>query len=204
MRSILALLVIGACVATPCGFAAERFTSERPTPLKRLPHKEDDGNGVRFAGSVKLSGQFFIVWKLESATPVYRQITFYPDPASVALLPHPADEKPVSELDFTNRGQAGAMLRDLVTSEKPLPRGEVGAAGAGVDGTAAPGGVAGVGVGCGCCACTTALPRRTATVRARMAGLIASAGDGSGARSAARAPSASPRARWKLRSRSDR
>jgi hypothetical protein len=130
MRSILALLVIGACVATPCAFAAERFTSDKPTPLKRLKPAKEDGNGVRFAGSVQLSGQFFIVWKLESKTPVYRQITFYPDPASAALLPHPVDEKAVSELDFTNREQAGAMLRDLVTTEKPLPRGEVGGAGA--------------------------------------------------------------------------
>ena len=32
------------------------------------------------------------------------------------------------------------------------PRGAIGDDGPGVDGTAAPGGVAGVGVGCGCCA----------------------------------------------------
>jgi hypothetical protein len=130
MRSIPALLVIGACVATPCGFAAERFTSDKPTPLTRLKPGKEDGNGARFAGSVQLSGQFFMVWKLEGKTPVYRQITFYPDPASAALLPHPVDEKAVGELDFTNREQAGAMLRDLAMSEKPLPRGEVGAAGA--------------------------------------------------------------------------
>jgi hypothetical protein len=129
MKSVLALLVVGACVATPCSFAAERFTSDKPTPLKQLSHRKDDGNGVRFGGSVQLTGQFFMVWK-QATNPEYRQITFYPDAGSAALLPHPADEKPVTELDFTNREQAAAMLRDLVTVEKPASRGEVGATGA--------------------------------------------------------------------------
>jgi hypothetical protein len=129
MRSILALLVIGACVATPCGFAAERFTSEKPTPLKRLPHKQEDGNGVRFAGSVKLSGQFLMV-RRQGDKPEYRQITFYPDTASAALLPHPADEKPVTELELTNREQAAAMLRVLITIEKGVPGRESASAGA--------------------------------------------------------------------------
>ena len=128
MRSTLALLLI-ACVATPCCFAAERFTSDKPTPLKRLPHKGDDGNGVRFAGSVTLSGQFLIVVKTAKSSDD-GEITFYPDPGSAALLPHPVDEKPVTELDFTNRTQAAAMLRELVTLEKPLPRGETASAGA--------------------------------------------------------------------------
>jgi len=128
MRSILALLLI-AVVATPCCFAAERFTSAKSTPLKRLPHREDDGNGVRFAGSVKLSGQFLIVVKTAKPSD-YGQITFYPDAASAALLPHPTDEQPVTEIDFTNRAQAAAMLRELVTAEKPLPRGEAGSTGA--------------------------------------------------------------------------
>ncbi len=130
MRSIIALLVTATCIAAPCASAAERFTSEKPTPLKRLKPGKDDGNAVRFGGSVQLAGQFFMVWKRESDKPVYRQVTFYPDAGSSALLPHPADEKPVSELDFTNREQAAAMLRDLVTDERPLPRGETGSAGA--------------------------------------------------------------------------
>jgi len=128
MKSILALLVIGACVATPCSFAAERFKSDKPTPLERLPYKQEDGNGVRFGGSVQLSGQFLIVAKT-AKKPEYWQITFYPDAGSAALLPHPADEKPVAELDFTNREQAAAMLHDLVTLEKQLPRGETASAG---------------------------------------------------------------------------
>jgi hypothetical protein len=129
MKSVLTLLVIGACVATPCSFAAERFTSDKPTPLKQLPHRNDDGNGVRFGGSVQLTGQFFMVWK-KAEKPEYRQITFYPDAGSAALLPHPADEKPVTELDFTNREHAAALLRELVTVEKPVSREEIGSAGA--------------------------------------------------------------------------
>ncbi|HTO84292.1 MAG TPA: hypothetical protein VMQ73_18855, partial [Methylomirabilota bacterium] len=130
MRSIVAWLVIGACVAAPCGFAAERFTSDKPTPLKRLKPGKDDGNAVRFSGSVQLAGQFLMVWKRENGGTVYRQMTFYPDPGSAALLPHPADEKPAAELELANRDQAGAMLRDLVTLETPLRRGETSAAGA--------------------------------------------------------------------------
>ena len=128
--SIAALLVIGACIATSCGVAAERFTSAKPTPLKRLKPGRDDGNLVRFAGSVQLAGQFLMVWKRENGRPAYRQITFYPDPGSAALLPHPADEMPVVELEFANRERAGALLRDLVTVEKPLPRDETASAGA--------------------------------------------------------------------------
>jgi hypothetical protein len=124
------LLVAGASLAVSCGFAAERFTSDKPTPLKRLKPGKDDGNAVRFSGSVQLAGQFLLVWKQENGRTVYRQLTFYPDPGSASLLPHPADEKPVIELHLTNREQAGAMLRELVTLEKPLPRGETSSAGA--------------------------------------------------------------------------
>ncbi len=132
MRSLVGsvlILLVCASLATPTGLAAERFTSDRPTPLQRLKPRTDDGNAVRFSGTVQLTGQFFMVWK-QDAKPVYRQLTFYPDPASAALLPHPSDEKPVAELDLTNREQAAAMLRDLVTSAKPLARGETGSAGA--------------------------------------------------------------------------
>ena len=130
MKSILSWLVIGACMAMPCALAAERFTSAKPTPLQRLKPSKDDGNGARFGGSVRLSGQFFMVWERKNEKPVYWQITFYPDAGSAALLPHPVGEKAVSELDFTNREQAGAMLRDLVTVEKALTRERTGSAGA--------------------------------------------------------------------------
>ena len=115
MKSILALLIVSACVAMPCGFAAERFTSDKPTPLKRLEPGKEDGNAVRFGGSVQLSGQFLVVWERRNDKPLYRQITFFPDAGSAALLPHPVGDKAVAELLFTNREKAGAMLRDLAT-----------------------------------------------------------------------------------------
>ncbi len=130
VRPIVAWLVMAGCIATPCGLAAERFTSAKATPLRRLKPGKDDGDAVRFGGSVQLAGQFFMVWKREGDKPVYRQVTFYPDAGSAARLPHPADEPPVTEVEFTNRDQAAAMLRELVTDEKPLPRGETGSAGA--------------------------------------------------------------------------
>jgi hypothetical protein len=130
MKALLAILLVGACIAMPCVFAAERFTSDKPTPLTRLKPSKDDGNGARFGGSVQLSGQFFIVREKKNDRPLYWQVTFFPDAGSAALLPHPVGEKAVTELDFTNREQAAAMLRDLVTLETALARHQTGSAGA--------------------------------------------------------------------------
>jgi len=130
MKTLLAILLVGACTAMPCAFAAERFTSDKPTPLARLKPGKDDGNGARFGGSVQLSGQFFIVREQKNDRPLYRQVTFFPDAGSAALLPHPVGEKAVTELEFTNREQAVAMLRDLVTIEQALAREQFGSAGA--------------------------------------------------------------------------
>ena len=114
MKSFIALLVIGACIAAPCALAAERFTSDKPTPLKQLKPGKDDGTTVRFAGSVQLTGQFAMVWELKNDKPIYRRITFFPDAGSAALLPHPAGDKAVVEVLLTNPERAGAMLRDLI------------------------------------------------------------------------------------------
>ena len=130
MRSIIALLLIGAFVAIPGALAAERFTSDKPTPLKRLKPGKDDGNLVRFAGSVQLTGQFAMVWELRNDKPVYRRITFFPDAGSAALLPRPAGDKPVAEVLLTNPDTAGPLLRDLATAEKHLPREQIASDGA--------------------------------------------------------------------------
>jgi hypothetical protein len=129
MKSFIALLVIGACIAAPCALAAERFTSDRPTPLKRLK-PGDDGDPVRFAGSVQLTGQFAMLWELKNDKPIYRRITFFPDAGSAARLPRPAGDKAVADVLFTNREQAGAMLRDLATRETSLPREQIASEGA--------------------------------------------------------------------------
>lgn len=130
MRTFIALLVIGACIATPDALAADRFSSDKPTPLKRLKPGTDDGDAVRFAGSVQLTGQFSMVWELKNDKPVYRRITFFPDPGSAALLPRPAGDKAVTEVLLTNRKRAGAMLRDLATRETTLPRDQIASEGA--------------------------------------------------------------------------
>ena len=54
MRFLTALLLIGACISAPGALAAERFVSDKPTPLQRLKPGKDDGTTVRFAGSVQL------------------------------------------------------------------------------------------------------------------------------------------------------
>jgi hypothetical protein len=130
MKIALALLIAGACIATPCLSAPERFAADKPTPLKRVKSGQDDGNVVRFAGSARLSGQFLIVWERKDDKPLYRQITFFPDVESAALLPHPVDAGAVTELLFSNRAQAGAMLIDLATVQKALARAQIGSQGA--------------------------------------------------------------------------
>lgn len=129
-RSFIALLLIGTCIATPGALAAERFTSDKPTPLKRLKPGKDDGQTVRFGGTVQLTGQFAMMWELKNDKPIYRRITFFPDAGSAALLPRPAGDKAVVELLLTNPEQAGAMLRDLATREKALPREQLASDGA--------------------------------------------------------------------------
>jgi hypothetical protein len=129
MKTVLALLIAGACIATPCRSEPERFAADKPTPLKRLETGQHESPEVRFAGSVRLSGQFLIVWERKNNKPLYRQITFFPDAGSAALLPHPVDEGAVTELLFSNRQQAGAMLIDLATRQKALARNQIGSEG---------------------------------------------------------------------------
>ncbi len=128
MRAILTFLIIAAWIATPCS-SAERFTSERPTPLKQLEPDKDGGTIVRFAGSVQITGHFRIVHYRDNPDLPW-QITFFPDAASAALLPHPVDEKAVSELDFSNRERAVAMLRYLVTIRRKWANGDTSMTGA--------------------------------------------------------------------------
>jgi hypothetical protein len=133
MKHALVLLVVGACIATPCRSEPERFTTDKPSPLKPLkPLKpgKDDGNRVRFSGSLQISGQFLIVWERKEQKTVYRQVTFFPDAGSAALLPHLAGSAPVQELFFSDREQAAKMLLDLPTVEKPLARERIGSEGA--------------------------------------------------------------------------
>ena len=129
MKRILTILLACACAATPGLSAPERFAADKPTPLKQLKPGKDDGNAVRFGGSVQLSGQFLVVWE-RGSKPVYRQVTFYPDPGSAALLPHAAGGEPVTELTLSNRDQAGPMLLALPTAQTDLERGGTGSEGA--------------------------------------------------------------------------
>ncbi len=130
MKTFIAFLAVGACIATPCAPAAERYTPDKPTPLERVKPGKDDGEMVRFAGSVRLSGQFAMLWELKDDKPIYRRITFFPDAGSAARLPHPAGDRAVAELLLTNVDPAGAMLHDLITVEKQLPREQIASEGA--------------------------------------------------------------------------
>jgi hypothetical protein len=122
MQRALIILLACACAVTPSLSAPERFAADKPTPLKQLKPAKDDGNAVRFGGSVQLTGQFLVVWE-RGSKPLYRQVTFYPDAASAALLPRAAGAGPVTELALANREQAAPMLLGLPTLETDLDRG---------------------------------------------------------------------------------
>jgi hypothetical protein len=62
--------------------------------------------------------------------PVYRQVMFYPDAASAALLPRAAGSAPVTELTLANRDQAAPMLLALPTVQTDIERGGTGSEGA--------------------------------------------------------------------------
>jgi hypothetical protein len=129
-RMVAMLIVVGACIATPGWSAPERFTADQPTPLHLLKPGKQDGNAARFGGSVRLSGQFLVIWERGDRKPAFRLIMFFPDTGSAALLPRAAGAAPVHELFLGNREQAGPMLLGLGTVETPLDGDRIGSEGA--------------------------------------------------------------------------
>jgi hypothetical protein len=129
MKNAFVVLVMALCATTPRCATAEKFTTDKPTPLKLVKPVKDDVAIVRFAGLARLSGQFHAGWELVNQRPSHLRVTFLPDDKSKAILPHPAGSPAVQELLFSNREQAVSMLLPTETAQRLLARELLGAEG---------------------------------------------------------------------------
>jgi hypothetical protein len=116
-----ALLALVLCLASTAGIAADRFASERPSPLK-LAGGNSENTVVRFSGKVKLSGRFSATWDLVNRAPRYLRVTFLPDRVSAMLLPHAVGSPPVEELMLSNNEAAAKLLLDPDAAAKVLAK----------------------------------------------------------------------------------
>src|SRR5262249_20605794 len=118
----LLLLVACLCIATPCLSAPERFTTDRPSPLKLAKPAKEEGAAVEFRGQAQISGRFQVEWKFIAKDRGHLRALFFPDKDSTGLLPYAAGSKPVEELLIANGEQAVAILFEPATAQKILAK----------------------------------------------------------------------------------
>jgi hypothetical protein len=123
MNHPLTTLIAAACLAVSSASAAERFTTDKPSPLKLA--KPAESPLVRFDGQAQLSGKFLVLWELKNDRPRYLRVTFFPDVNSSARLPRPAGSEPVKELLLSSPEQAAPRLIELASRQENLPREQV-------------------------------------------------------------------------------
>jgi hypothetical protein len=122
MKNRLLILVACLCLATPCLSAPERFTTDKPSPLKLAkPGKEPDAV-VQFRGQVRIAGRFQIEWSVINRKPGRLRALFFPDKESTRLLPYAAGGKPVEELLLSNSEEAVSILLEPATAQRILAR----------------------------------------------------------------------------------
>jgi hypothetical protein len=100
--------------------AAERFITEKPSPLTVVDRGKRDATITRFAGTVELSGSFLVAWETVNQKRHFLRIIFIPDSPSTAMLPHAAGTSPVKEVMLSNSEQAASMLLTPQTAQKVL------------------------------------------------------------------------------------
>jgi hypothetical protein len=122
MKNILFMFVACVVLATPCLSAPDRYTTDKPSPLKLAkPGKEQDGP-VHFRGQVQISGRFLIGWEIINRNRQYLRVLFRPDKESAALLPYAAGSGPVKELLLSNSEQAVSLLLDAASAQRILAK----------------------------------------------------------------------------------
>jgi hypothetical protein len=120
MRNILLVLVGCLCLAAPCLAAAERFTTDKPSPLKLAKSGKEPGAAVEFRGQAQLSGRFQVEWTFITKERGRLRAVFLPDKKSTGLLPHAAGSRPVEELLLANAEQAVSILFEPATAQRIL------------------------------------------------------------------------------------
>jgi hypothetical protein len=122
MKYNLLMLVACLCVATPCLSAPERFTTDKPSPLKLAKPAKEPGSAVRFLGQVQISGRFQVEWKFITRDRGHLSARFFPDKESIGLLPYAAGSRPVEELLLANSEDAVAILFEPATAQRILAK----------------------------------------------------------------------------------
>ena len=114
------VLVACLCVATPCLSAPERFTTDKPSPLKLAKPVKEAGAAVEFRGQAQISGRFQVEWKFIAKERSHMRALFFPDKDSASLLPYAAGSRPVEELLIANAEQAVTILFEPATAQRIL------------------------------------------------------------------------------------
>jgi hypothetical protein len=122
MKTISLVLSLAVLLAAASLAGAEEFTSDKRTPLKVVRAAGGEEAIVRFSGTVRISGRFLAAWEGFNRTPRYLRVTFRPDSAAAALLPHALGAGAVEELMLTNNDEAAAMLLRPDAAEKLLAK----------------------------------------------------------------------------------
>jgi hypothetical protein len=90
--------------------ASDRFTTDKPSPLKLAKPDKSEPQVTRFTGNVPISGRYVVSWDVLGNTPRYLRVTLQPNAESARLLPHPRGSEAVRELFFSNNDQAARLL----------------------------------------------------------------------------------------------
>jgi hypothetical protein len=122
MRTLPIVIATALCLASSISPAADRFASDKPSPLKLVPHGDSDEAVDRFAGKVRLSGRFVIAWGLVNQISRHLRATFVPDDNSAKLLPHAMGGERVAELLLSNREEAAKLLLEPDVATKVLSK----------------------------------------------------------------------------------
>jgi hypothetical protein len=110
MKTISPALLLALYLAASPLAAADRFTADKPSPLKLARPARGDDAVARFSGTIRIAGRFVAAWEGFDRKPRYLRVTFRPDSTATGLLPHATGAGVVKELMLTNNEQAATML----------------------------------------------------------------------------------------------
>jgi hypothetical protein len=122
MKYRLLALLACLCIATPSFSAPERFTTDKPSPLKLAKPAEGADAAVEFRGQAQISGRFQVEWMSMSKDRGHLRAMFFPDEDSKALLPYAAGSRRVEELLIANAEQAVTILFEPATAQRILAK----------------------------------------------------------------------------------